>query len=251
MPDQAIERTAKSVLEQLSLGMYQGAASLREQREAMTAHLHQAQGEAQRWTMVALGLVLASGLAGVVACYTSSQTSTARLWFAIHLCLVACIALVVGVRAPILSVDAGQEVAVLGRVVLSHQTKSLLGTIHGLFDHGHWGIGVLLGLFSVAVPSTKLLVSIAGFSLSLYQTGARFTAVAHTMLHYLGKWSMTDVFVVAVMVAFLSANQSQTTQATIGVGLYYFATHALLAIIAGLVAPKLVSDTHRPAVSKP
>ena len=71
------------------------------------------------------------------------------------------------------------------------------------------------------------------------------------MLHYLGKWSMTDVFVVAVMVAFLSANQSQTTQATIGVGLYYFATHALLAIIAGLVAPKLVSDTHRPAVSKP
>jgi len=53
------------------------------------------------------------------------------------------------------------------------------------------------------------------------------------LIKAIGRWSMTDVFVVAILLAFLTADTAQLTDATLGAGLYFFAGYGLLSIAAG------------------
>ena len=65
----------------------------------------------------------------------------------------------------------------------------------------------------------------------------------------IGKWSMTDVFVVAVLLAFLALGDQGLTRAEVGPGLYFFAAYGVLSLVAGqmIVARKreLVGDGER------
>jgi|SRR6056297_423525 len=137
--------------------------------------------------------------------------------------------LAVGVAAPIFTLSAFGDVPVLGRVVLSHEVKSVLSMIAGLVDGGNLFVAVLLALFSVVTPVVKMVLSLMVLGLA-HGRGRR---LALATIHHVGRWSMTDVFVVAVLLAFLAANQARTTDAAVGIGLYFFAAYALLSLAAG------------------
>ena len=76
-------------------------------------------------------------------------------------------------------------------------TFSLLGGIRSMFTSGNAFIGVLVGLFSVVFPLWKLGVYwVAAARLA----GGQAPGAAVRWVNHLGKWSMLDVFVLAVLV---------------------------------------------------
>ena len=104
-----------------------------------------------------------------------------------------------------------------------------VSTIASLLDTGHLLIAGLLALFSVVVPVGKLVLSL----IMMWVGGARLRKSALRLVELVGRWSMTDVFVVAVLLAFLAADTEQLTDATLGAGLYFFAGYGILSLAAG------------------
>ena len=114
------------------------------------------------------------------------------------------------------------------------QTRSIIGSAQRLYEVGSPVPATLILLFSVIVPVTKgLLVVLAMFLGSSARDGVlRFVSA-------IAKWSMADVFVVAILIAYLAAIASQGTpgspaviafQASFGIGFYFFAAYCLFSL---------------------
>ena len=108
-------------------------------------------------------------------------------------------------------------------------TYSVIGGIGALFRHNSGGLGALLFAFSVVFPAAKLALLAA-------TTAARpggGSAVLR-LSHHAGKFSMLDVFVVALIVLAVKGMPGGS-EAVVGWGLYAFAASVLLSIAAGWV----------------
>jgi len=121
-----------------------------------------------------------------------------------------------------------------GQVEAYHKTRSILGTVRDLFQNQHFVVGFLIMLFSVIVPVIK------GFMLLLAHMKISPT-MARKMKNYSGlisKWSMADVFVIGIFVAYLAANAIEkeagllSFDATLGAGFYFFLGYCLLSILS-------------------
>ena len=117
-----------------------------------------------------------------------------------------------------------------------HQTRSILGSVRELYNLGAWIPATLILLFSVIVPFTKAaLVGIALFMKDVVQRQKVLNFVAA-----IGKWSMADVFVVALFIAYLAAMATQQPtggvpplvafNATFGPGFYWFTAYCLFSL---------------------
>ncbi len=130
-----------------------------------------------------------------------------------------------------------------GSVQAYHKERSILGTIKSLYESGNRLVAILIMVFSIIVPITKgLLLLIA--HLPVRQTLRKYGLSISGMV---SKWSMADVFVVAVIVAYLAGNANPDStemlkfNATLGSGFYYFLAYCLLSILS---AQLLTANTH-------
>ena len=123
-----------------------------------------------------------------------------------------------------------------GTVVAYEKTRSIIGTIQELFENQHVLVAVLIGLFSIVVPLIKALILITS-QLKILPNSAglqRFSGA-------ISKWSMADVFVMAVLVAYLAANAVDkeaglmSFHATLGSGFYFFLGYCILSILASQI----------------
>lgn len=118
------------------------------------------------------------------------------------------------------------------------QTRSIIGAVRNLYDVGSWIPATLILLFSVVVPFTKaLLVVFAAFMSNALSRQRVLNFVAA-----IAKWSMADVFVVALFITYLAAEATQTVpgqqgsapllafDATFGPGFYWFAAYCLFSL---------------------
>jgi hypothetical protein len=114
------------------------------------------------------------------------------------------------------------------------QTRSIVGSVRHLYSVGSNTAATLILLFSIIVPLTKsLLVTWAMLQSQLERR--RFTLFFVEMI---AKWSMADVFAVAVMIAYLAAQASQSASGTaivvfdasFGIGFYWFAAYCLTSL---------------------
>ncbi len=219
----------KRALEWLSLGLYQGASEKVEKVQSLNeiAAYHQRRVEWSSWLL--LGLSLAFLIFKSTQARRSAEASLRGL--ALHLIGVSAIFLLVGVVAPMLTVVAQTEVTLLGEVVFQYESRSIIGTGQHLASGGNLLVALLLILFSVFIPVAKLLLSFV----ALARFAKRSRAFALTSIRLIGKWSMTDVFVVAILLAFLSTESKTFTDASLGPGLYFFAGYGLLSMIGGQV----------------
>ncbi|MCB1742798.1 MAG: paraquat-inducible protein A [Gammaproteobacteria bacterium] len=161
--------------------------------------------------------------------YAMQDKTRLRRWQLLHLHGCALVCLGVGLAAPMLTMVAHRDLPLLGEVVLQYDSKSILTTVGKLFEHGNQLVAALLGLFSVAIPILKLL---GGFTILALGEGLIARRVV-AFIKLIGRWSMTDVFVVAILLAFLAGGASDLTQASLGAGLYFFAAYGLLSIFSG------------------
>lgn len=108
---------------------------------------------------------------------------------------------------------------------------SLIESIIALFEAGEWGLGALISLFSVALPFAKALALIA---LHMRDPAPPAGSLAR-WVEGLGKWSLTDVLVVALLIVVWSG--SGVLQTAARPGLWFFAASAsCLMLASGLIA---------------
>jgi len=116
-----------------------------------------------------------------------------------------------GLALPMLDLQAGMEsirFTIMGETiafekqVLFFQSKSILDVIVTLFTSKSFNgvlVGVLILLFSVLFPVSKLIASF----IHIYNPESGKNKLAHFLVFKSGKWSMADVFVVALFMAYL------------------------------------------------
>ncbi len=132
---------------------------------------------------------------------------------------------------------------------------SILNTVQELWEGERFLVAALIFLFSVCVPILKtILMSLAYFTrnINVRRNLSQFVSA-------IGKWSMADVFVVAVFLAILSTNHADTlsqetltlfgftlgidistqTLSAVGDGFFYFVGYCLLSLLASHIATSL------------
>lgn len=103
---------------------------------------------------------------------------------------------------------------------------SILGSISTLLYEDEWGIALLISAFSLALPGLKLIALSKLFWWDdINHESSRRTLKLVTLL---GKWSMADVFVVALLILSVKTNIFADAQTLAGI--YAFAASALLAM---------------------
>lgn len=125
---------------------------------------------------------------------------------------------------------------------------SLIQTIQELYQDDRIVVTVLLSLFSIGIPIIKSL----SVSFAYFIRNTQLEYKIYDFVSKIGKWSMADVFVIAVFLAVLSTNHAETasnqqivvfgfkmellissqTLSAVGQGFYYFVGYCLLSLLA-------------------
>lgn len=114
----------------------------------------------------------------------------------------------------------------LDRLYFFSQSPSLLGIVRGLWDDNEVLLALIVGLFSVVFPVAKLAVlHILAFGRRNEGDGG-----APEWLKALGKWSMLDVLLVALVI--FAAKTSGLATALTQPGLWFFVASTLMSSIA-------------------
>lgn len=128
------------------------------------------------------------------------------------------------------------------------QKQQVLETIRYLLEHGGYTAGILLLVFSIGVPVGKVLL----FLFALHTSAPRREKILG-FINVIGKWSMADVFLVAIYTAYLGARSSVGVGQAIhfethyGPGFYWFAAYCLVSLAAQQAAVGLMRDWRRNA----
>ncbi len=215
----------KDLASTLTFGMVKN--DLRERLEKLRTMQGMLKAKAQRWILVFGGLSL---LALLSAFFLSPRLETGLL------SLAALIALINGLITPILMVVVHKNVEYLGDVVLSFESKGILGSITKLYHEGNLPIAAVILLFSVVLPMLKTLSLLF---VSLYETRP-FAAKMVRFFKHLGKWSMLDVFVVALLLVFLTSRGTDVSRAEAEIGIYFFLAYVILSMAASLAAERML-----------
>jgi len=111
------------------------------------------------------------------------------------------------------------------------------------FSHGDFGLGLVIFIASVAVPIFKLVV--VYYLLLIVQFKQYDKAITGIKLfhiiHLIGKWSMLDIFVVALMVSTVQFSNLASIQ-TGGAAIAFCATVVFTIIAAEKFDPRLMFD---------
>ncbi len=216
-----LESSSRKLLEILSFGLYDGYS---DQVEILNQHktLQAAYHLSVRVTTAIFFII------SVVIAVTTWWVRRRLSDLGYATLTIAFIALLVGLTTPVLSLEASKELPVLGETVFQFQSKGVLSTIAALEQNGNLWLAIILFFFSVVIPVLKNLVA----WLTLFSRTHHFSLRGLHISRHLGKWSMADVFVVAILVAFFSTSgEGGMTHAEVQAGLWFFAAYVVLSLV--------------------
>jgi len=141
------------------------------------------------------------------------------------LVFVALILLFLGIMLPCIVVSS----RLFDFIHLGSERKSIIGLIGNLLNNNIL-LGILIILFSIVIPVTKLGLSLL-MILSKTQNDNRLLKF---LVHNIGKWSMVDVFSMAIIVAMLTFDNLRikvfSTEGQLLSGFYFFLSYGILSI---------------------
>lgn len=122
-----------------------------------------------------------------------------------------------------------------GRTYYYFQSKSVDSIIKLLYKDNNNAIANVILAFSVIIPLFKLFFTM----LLLYWEKARKNRTITVILTLIGKWSMADVFVTGVFVAYFSFHSMHMgqieTESGVLLGFYFFLSYAIVSILASIM----------------
>ena len=155
-------------------------------------------------------IILATLILAVVLCLVATKILTfkwAMVWLTI--CCVAFLSL--GLALPMIELDArlsDVDLKLIGEdlhfdeQVMYYQSKSILQVTKTLLEASALDVkivGILILLFSMVFPFLKMILT----TWYLFVKKARDSKFIKLVIFYLGKWSMADVFVVAIFMSYI------------------------------------------------
>ncbi len=222
-------------------------------KESFESHREAASGWGI-WVLVSLG-------AYFLLCLGIFSASRDRWFILVGLIVLSVLSLEVGLFAPMLEISAYEQdvdlsdlpvkANVFGRTVelkvqqkfegdmfFYYQSKSVVELIQTLFEQKNFVVGISLLIFSVMFPVSKLLL-MGGV---LWRPSWGRSYFVKNFVAYSGKWSMADVFVVAMFLGFLALDNMQVgipTESKVLIGLYFFLAYCILSIAASMVLERM------------
>lgn len=141
-------------------------------------------------------------------------------------------------------------------VVVYEQTRSIVGAVRRLYEVGSPVPATLILLFSVIVPFTKAALT----AWAVFMTGHAARRRTMAFVETIAKWSMADVFAVAVLIVFLAVQASTAPStgsgapagliaftARFGPGFYWFAAYCVFSLAAQQVIVRLARSAEAAA----
>jgi len=164
--------------------------------------------------------------------------------------LIAILLFIPGIFLPMFFLQMDVSANISGPALTSqliNKELSLLTTIQELWQHDRLLVAVLIFIFSICIPILKACL----VAWSYFQRNTQIERKIINFIGAIGKWSMADVFVVAIFLAVLSTNHSETaneqtlsimgfklnllisseTLSSVGNGFYFFTAYCLLSLI--------------------
>jgi hypothetical protein len=139
----------------------------------------------------------------------------------------------------------------VAEVEVYEQTRSIVGAVRRLYEVGSPIPATLILLFSVIVPFGKAALVVGAMFMT--NPGARQRTLR--FVEGIAKWSMADVFVVAILIAYLAAQASTASStgpdaapallaftARFGSGFYWFAAYCLFSLASQQLTVRLASS---------
>lgn len=139
--------------------------------------------------------------------------------------------LYLGLTQDILSLSVAAKLPLVGTLNLYDSTQSILKTIETLYKNSNELVAFLILLFSVIIPLIKAFSLLLIFFVKSLNDSYAFK----NFIAIISKWSMADVFLVGIFLAFLSTSSEDAINATLGTGFYWFLAYCILSILASQV----------------
>lgn len=164
--------------------------------------------------------------------FVPPRVSRLEVWLLSILLLLSLLLLLLGATLPLMTVE---------RLWIFEQHFSLLGGLLQMWQQGHWPLALVLGGFSLLMPLAKLTV-LGRILMWLWRDRSGSSGLERWLhwMHGYGKWSMLDVFVVAVLLTSVKLGALANVQ--LHSGLYAFAGSILMTM---LVTARVVSRLSR------
>lgn len=131
-----------------------------------------------------------------------------------------------------------------GTIEAYQKTRSISGTIKDLYQANNTLVAFLVALFSIVIPVCKLLMLLTAVLIKSSVHQNKLVAINSL----LSKWSMADVFVVAIIVTYMAAHATSAAgptgetllqfNAQFEIGFYYFTAYCLFAIASASLISK-------------
>ena len=139
-----------------------------------------------------------------------------RNWIALILLFISLGVLYPGLTEPILHLEISIKLPFMDKQTLYSQTQSILESVKTLHENDNSFVAFLILLFSVMVPIIKAVILLITFTLK--DSMARYRL--YNFVRSIGKWSMADVFVVGIFIAFLATKSTSGLEAALYPGFY-------------------------------
>jgi paraquat-inducible protein A len=129
-------------------------------------------------------------------------------------------------------------------IIMGSHTDTIMSGIVFLWKSGSWGIAIIVFIASIMVPMLKMLAMLV-ILIAVHQgvsTHCHDLSKLYRLLEIIGRWSMLDVFVVAILVTLV---QLQFVAAvTPGKGALAFGAVVVLTMLATMsFDPRLIWDS--------
>jgi paraquat-inducible protein A len=122
------------------------------------------------------------------------------------------------------------------KLIFWDDSYSILEGVRALIDEKHFGLAAILFLFSIVFPITKLAALAALWFVPVHEERRRALLKWTAML---GKWSMLDVFVVAIIVVI--SQLGGVIEASARIGVYVFAAAIAGSIVTSMLIERLAA----------
>ncbi len=220
-----LKSSGKKILEKITFSWYDGYSQEVNSLKKLKAKSEKYNKNAYRFTKAFLGVVLLS----LVLFFIGKKRA-----LLLGLISLSIIALVTGWYSPILEITAYQDIPVLGNTIFQYESKSIVSALIKIFEQQQYAIGSIILLFTIITPVLKTLVLlIISFREKLHLSVKKIK-----LLSAIGKWSMLDVFVVAIVVTYFSMKSTGQTDASLQIGVYYFSIYVILSMICTYIVAK-------------
>ena len=121
--------------------------------------------------------------------------------------------------------------------------STIMSGVIELVQHGMFPIAAVVFIASILVPTFKLVgIALLLFSVQRHQPlSARQRIIMYRFIEFIGRWSMLDIFVIAILVAVVNFGRLASIEANLGA--VAFASVVILTMLATVTYdPRLIWD---------